>query len=161
VHVVEQSVPLGLHAYPFGQSVGVVTQCPPLHVGTLRMLVVVLQVTLPHTPVPYVHAFGSPPHAPPQTPSVVHGARPPVGGPDGTVEQVPAKVGDRLHDWHWPSQRALQQTPSAQNPLVHSASAAQVRPSGFVVRQTPVLQKPPRHCASAAQLAPHTVPLHA
>jgi hypothetical protein len=101
--------------------------------GALRMLVVVLHVTLPHAPVPYVQAFGSPPHEPPHTPSVVHAGRPPVGAPDGTVEQVPAKATDRLQDWHCPLHRALQQTLSVQNPLVHSASALQLRPSGFVV----------------------------
>jgi len=52
VQVVKQSVPLGLQAYPLGQSVGVVTHCPPLHAGALRMLLVVLHVTLPHAPVP-------------------------------------------------------------------------------------------------------------
>jgi hypothetical protein len=125
------------------------------------MLLVVLHVTLPQAPVPYVHALGSPPHAPPQSPSVVHAGRPPRGAPDGTVEQVPARGVDRLQDWHCPSHLELQQTLSVQNPFVHSASAAQLRPSGFAVRHTPTLQKLPRHWASAAQLEPQTVPLQA
>jgi hypothetical protein len=104
------------------------------------MLVVVLHVTFPHEPVPYVQAFGNPPHSPPQTPSVVHAGRPPRGAPEVTVEQVPAKGTDRLQDWHCPPHRALQHTLSVQNPLVHSESDMQPAPSGFVARQTAALQ---------------------
>ena len=42
--------------------------------------------------------------------------------PAGTFVQVPADVGS-AQDWHLPSQRELQQTPCAQKPVTHSASA--------------------------------------
>jgi hypothetical protein len=89
----------------------------------------------------YVHAVVStplqlPPH---DEPSVVHAARagvPPVFGVPLIATQLP----EALHAWHWPVHAALQQTPSAQKPLLHWL--------------------PPLHDAPSAPLPTHVVPLH-
>ena len=64
--------------------------------------------------------------------------------PAGTVEQVPP-VPVSAHDMQFPVHAVRQQTPWAQNPLLHSVPAPQAAPSGLrpqlmVVQTLPVVQ---------------------
>ena len=97
------------------------------------------------------------PPAPSQVPSVAHdeacwSTQTPWGSaaPDGTGAQVPSEV-DSAQLRQVPVQAALQQTPSAQNPLTHSLAAAQGCPMGFWP-QLPLTQACPAvQSASVAQ----------
>lgn len=87
-----------------------------------------------------------PSHRPPQVPLPAHPVRGVV-----TATQVPRLV-ELAHDSHSPAQALLQQNPSRQNPLAHSA--LRLHPSPFLLAthvpfsQTGVLPlQPPQHCA--------------
>ena len=58
---------------------------------------------------------------------------------DLTAPQV-AGLAVRLHAWQVPVHAVLQQVPSAQNPLVHSAAALHFWPVAFLAMQTPAAQ---------------------
>ena len=61
------------------------------------------------------------------------------------------------HATHVPSQATLQQTPSTQNPELHSPGRVHVRPVTMWFLQVPEVssQNFPPHCASAVQAARH------
>jgi len=69
---------------------------------------------------------------------------PAVSGEDGLAKQVS----------HGPSQAVLQQTPSAQNPLVHSLPEAQAAPVALMAWQVPAEQVPEAHSPFPAQGCP-------
>jgi hypothetical protein len=58
---------------------------------------------------------------------------------DLTALHVPGAAA-RLQAWQVPAQAALQQYPSAQNPLVHSAAAPHFWPVAFLATHTPAAQ---------------------
>ena len=59
----------------------------------------------------------------------------------------------RLHALHIPHDAALQQTPSAQNSLLHSRAAPQVAPSAFFATQVPAVPLPVQYSVLFAQCA--------
>src|SRR5262249_50742049 len=68
-----------------------------------------------------------------------------------------------VHAWHVPPHTVLQQTPSVQNPLTHSALVVHDRPFAFWPTQTPPLQNEPvTHCDDVVQEVGQAllVPLH-
>jgi hypothetical protein len=81
----------------------------------------------------------------------------PVGSvpPPGTGEQVPA-VAASAHERQVPVQAVRQQTPCAQNPVVHSCPSAQVAPGGLRPQEPPVHTAGAAQSASAVQVALHT-----
>ena len=101
-------------------------------------------------------AFWQPP-APSQAPVLPHGgaaAHCPDGAapPAGTAVHVPA-LPVRLQAAHIPHDAALQQTPSAQNSLLHSRAAPQVEPSAFFATQVPAVPLPVQYSVLFAQCA--------
>jgi hypothetical protein len=69
----------------------------------------------------------------------------------GWLTQVPSWPAT-LQARQAPEQEPVQQTPSTQEPLVHSLAAPQVCPLGFLVTHRPPLQKLPAvQCVSSAQ----------
>jgi hypothetical protein len=72
--------------------------------------------------------------------------------PAGTVEQVPP-VPVSAHDMQFPVQAVRQQTPWAQNPLLHSAPAPHAAPSGLRPQLDAVQTLPLVHSAVVVQLA--------
>jgi hypothetical protein len=79
--------------------------------------------------------------------------------PAGTVEQVPP-VPVSEHDMQVPVHAVLQQTPCAQNPLLHSPPAVHAAPSGFSPQLDAVQTLPLVQSALAVQLARQLPPLH-
>jgi len=78
--------------------------------------------------------------------------------PRATLVQVPSVL-ERAHDWQAPVQALLQQIPWAQNPLPHSAAAAQeaplvLRPHELALQLLGVL-----HWSLVAQALKQAVPL--
>jgi len=82
--------------------------------------------------------------------------RAPRGAPIVGV-QVPAEP-STLQASHWPSQAALQQTPSTHMPDTHWAAAVHVIPLGTRATHMPSRQKlPAAHSTSVSQLVRHAV----
>ena len=77
--------------------------------------------------------------------------------PAGTVEQVPP-VPVSEHDMQLPVHAVLQQTPCAQNPLLHSLPAMQAAPSGLRPQLDAVQTLPLVQSVDVVQLAWH-IPL--
>jgi len=63
------------------------------------------------------------------------------------------------HDMQFPVHAVRQQTPCAQNPLLHSLPAVQTAPSGFRPQLDAVQTLPVVHSALVVQLARQLVPL--
>ena len=87
----------------------------------------------------------------------VPAVHPPAGSasPDETAEQVPSgdePVSALVHAWQVPLQALVQQTPSAQKPLVHWSVAVQACPFGRFPAQAPLWHSPLTQSASAAQV---------
>ena len=87
----------------------------------------------------------------------VPAVHPPAGSasPDETAAQVPSgdePVSALVQAWQVPLQALVQQTPSAQKPLVHWSVAVQACPFGRFPAQTPLWHSPLRQSASAAQV---------
>ena len=72
--------------------------------------------------------------------------------PAGTVEQVPP-VPVSAHDMQFPVQEVRQQTPWAQNPLLHSLPAPQAAPRGLRPQLDDVQTLPVVQSALVVQLA--------
>ena len=64
------------------------------------------------------------------------------------------------HDMQLSAHAVRQQTPCAQNPLLHSLPAAQAAPSGFRPQLDAVQTFPVVHSAEVEQLARQLLPLH-
>jgi len=79
--------------------------------------------------------------------------------PAGTVEQVPP-VPVSAHDMQFPVHAVRQQTPCAQNPLLHSLPAVQAPPSGLRPQLDAVQTLPEVQSADVVQLAWHMPPPH-
>ena len=78
--------------------------------------------------------------------------------PAGTVEQVPP-VPVSAHDMQVPAQAVRQQTPWAQNPLLHSGPAPQDAPRGFRPQLEAVQTLPVVHSVDVVQDARQLLPL--
>ena len=65
--------------------------------------------------------------------------------------QVPI-VPARLHAWHVPPQALLQQTPSSQKPVLHSAALAHATPPPFFAHVPPMQEKSVAQSAATAQV---------
>jgi hypothetical protein len=97
-----------------------------------------------------------PSQVPPQSPVPAQSGREPTGAPV-TALQVPSSP-VTLQASHWPSQRALQHTPSTQKPLWHSEARVQASPSGIFGTHIPARQMAsPAHSESAWQSPLHSV----
>jgi hypothetical protein len=103
-----------------------------------------------------------PSQIPAQAPVPPHGVR-------GVVTGVHVPLAEAVeHDSHWPAQAALQQTPSAQCPVVHSESCMHDVPASRPTQTPPLLHtgvvplQPPQQVASGTQLPLHSfiVPEH-
>jgi len=79
--------------------------------------------------------------------------------PAGTVEQVPP-VPVSAHDMQLAVQAVRQQTPCAQNPLLHSVPAPQAAPSGFRPQLDDVQTLPVVQSVDVVQDARQLLPLH-
>jgi hypothetical protein len=79
--------------------------------------------------------------------------------PAGTVEQVPP-VPVSAQDMQLPAQAVRQQTPWAQNPLLHSGPAAQAAPSGLRPQLCAVQTLPLLQSIEVVQDARQLVPPH-
>ena len=87
----------------------------------------------------------------------VPAVHPPAGSasPDETAAQVPSgdePVSALVHAWQVPLQALVQQTPSAQKPLVHWSVAVQACPFGRFPAQAPLWHSPLPQSASAVQV---------
>jgi hypothetical protein len=87
----------------------------------------------------------------------LHGAVPvqagcPVRGAPLMTLHVPAVCVDTLQNWHDPVHAMLQQTPSAQNPLLHSRGSKQPCPLARFAEHTPLSQKLLTQSVSATQV---------
>lgn len=138
------------------QGVWSETQSPcPLHVVELTVLRSDEQVAVPQLLFEpgYTQVSDEPSQAPPQVvPAPAHPAREPAGLPELLRTQVPVVS----HTWHCPVQPVLQQIPSTQYPVVHSAVDVQLAPGGLLGTHAPVaLQCWPAGQELAVQLAAH------
>jgi hypothetical protein len=80
------------------------------------------------------------------------------GLPAATFVQVPI-VALSAQDRQAPVQALLQQTPWAQNVLMHSTPAVHEAPLGFLPHDTLMHELGARHCALVVQALKHLVPL--
>jgi len=119
-------------AYPPQACPVLATQVPAVLQVPLPVNVPPVQVAVPQE-VGKVHCALAPPHVPAQSPVPAHACLAPTGAPVTKPQDPAAPL--RLHAWHWPLQRSLQQTPSVQKPLVHSRSAAHAVPPLFFEAQ--------------------------
>jgi hypothetical protein len=78
--------------------------------------------------------------------------------PIGTLLHAPT-LPVSAHDLHVPVQALLQQTPWAQNVLMHSTPAVHEAPLGFLPHDTLMHELGARHCALVVQALKHLVPL--
>src|SRR4051812_45732733 len=92
---------------------------------------------------------------PAHRPLPLHAVRLPAGCPLRRLLQVPTEL-DRLHDWHWPAQRTLQQTPSVQKPSSQSAPARHMEPT-LSLPQLPPRQGWPSQSGFPPQVRAHWV----